>query len=175
MNLTGKCLIARPNVVDPYFKRSVVYIYEQTPRGIAGLILNKRNRKVSFNHIIAQRGFECPIEVPVYAGGPVNESALVLLHSGNWRSSNTMMVSDQVSVTSDDMMIYKFVHGDVPDAYKFCNGASVWSPSQMVNELHNNLWLVSELSVHQIFDYSGREQWDMAIETNAKDTIDRYI
>jgi len=86
-----------------------------------------------------------------------------------------MVVNDQVSITSDDLMIYKFVNGDVPDGFKFCLGSAVWHPKQIVMELQANHWLVSELTPHQIFDYDGREQWDLAIEASAKETIERFF
>ena len=38
----GKLLVAKPHTMrDPYFQKSVVYIYEQQQEVVIGLILNK--------------------------------------------------------------------------------------------------------------------------------------
>lgn len=175
MDLQGKCLIARPSIIDPNFKRSVVYIYEHSATATIGFVVNKRKPDVLLKDLLIERGFDTFSTDPVYAGGPVNQRAVVMLHTTGWHSSNTMVVNDQVSITSDDLMIYKFVNGDVPDGFKFCLGSAVWHPKQIVMELQANHWLVSELTPHQIFDYDGREQWDLAIEASAKETIERFF
>lgn len=176
MDLVGKCLVARPNINDPFFKKSVVYIYEQSPSGVSGVVINIKKQPYTINDIFRNRGFTVaePPE-PLYQGGPVNEKAIIMLHTSEWRSTNTLQVSDHVSISSDDMMIFKFVNGDKPNAYRFCSGAAIWHPQQMRSEIANNNWLVSKLNVRQLFDFDGRNQWETAVEITAKNTIDRYI
>lgn len=175
MDLVGKCLIARPSINDPVFKRSVIFIYEQNMNGVAGLIINNRSPYTTHD-IFLNRGFT-PAEAPekVYTGGPVNSTAVILLHTSEWKTSNTLQVDSNLSVSSDDLMFYKFVNGDKPEGYKFLTGVSAWHPQQIVEEIKNNSWLISKLSVHQILDIDSRSLWDTAVEINAKDTIDRYI
>jgi putative transcriptional regulator len=176
MDLVGKCLIARPSIVDPFFKRSVVYIYEQNMQGVAGLVINKRKGSFTTTEIMLNRGFDPldPAET-VYAGGPVNETAVILLHTNEWSSSNTLQVDKHLSVSSDDLMFFKITNGDKPNGYKFCCGVAAWHPKQIVTEIKANHWLISELNTHQIFDVDGRQLWDEAVETNAKQTIDKFI
>lgn len=176
MELVGKCLIARPSIIDPFFKRSVVYIYEQNINGVAGLVVNKRNSTLTTTEVLLNRGFT-PIDPPekIYQGGPVNETAVIMLHTSEWSSSNTLQVDENLSVSSDDLMFFKMTNNDVPKGYKFCCGVAAWHPRQIVAEIKANHWLISKLTPHQILDVDGRQLWDEAIETNAKDTIDRYI
>jgi putative transcriptional regulator len=177
MNLVGKCLIARPVIQDPFFKRGVVYIYEQTPNGVAGVVVNKRKGSLTTDQVLRSRGYEPSYQPPeqVYSGGPVNENAFLLLHTSGWTSSNTMQVNKKISVTSDDLMIYKYLSGDMPKGYRWISGVSVWHPKQIQVELQMNNWLVTTLRPHFLFDYDGRDQWDKAIELSAKQMIDRYI
>ena len=175
MDLKGKCLVARPNIIDPFFKRSVVYIYEHSANATMGFVINKRNPEMLLKDILVERGFDTIQNDPVYKGGPVNQRAVCMIHTTGWQSSNTMIVDDQISITSDDLMIYKFCNGDIPDGYKFCLGSAVWHPRQIVMEMQANHWLVSNLTPHKIFDYDGRELWDLAIEANAKETIERFF
>ena len=175
MDLTGKCLVARPSVVDPFFTKSVVFIYEHTIRGTAGIILNKQINKTT-QDLVLNRGFE--VHVPVenlYAGGPVNERAVVMLHTGDWSSRNTMHVTENISVTSDDIMLFRYTQGDTPRYYKFFAGASVWHPQQIKSELQRNNWLITDLSVEKIFETDSRQLWDTAVEQSAQETMDKFI
>lgn len=175
MDLQGKCLIARPSITDPIFKKSVVLIYEHTAQATIGVIVNKRTPTLQLKDILSNRGYDSIAVDPIYMGGPVNDRAVCMLHTGNWYSSNTMPVNSQISVSSDDLMIHKFINGDVPDGYRFCLGSAGWHPQQIKKELANNHWLIADLDARDIFDHDGRELWDLAIETTARDTIERYF
>lgn len=176
MDLVGKCLIAKPCITDSLFEKSVVYIYEQTRHGTAGLIINKRNNTITTHDILLNKSFDA-VDLPerVYIGGPIHPATVILLHTNDWQSSNTLQVNDQLSVTSDDLMFYKYTTGNRPNGYKFCMGVSVWDPRKIADEIRSNQWLVCELGVHQILDLHGSTMWDVAVETAAKNTIDRYI
>lgn len=175
MDLKGKCLIARPSITDPFFKKSVVMIYEHSIQGTIGLVLNKKTPALQLKDILANRGYDSIAVDSIYVGGPVNERAISMLHSGNWYSSNTMPVNDHISISSDDLMIYKFVNGDVPDGFRFFLGSAAWHPKQIVHEINNNHWLIGEIDPQDIFSYEGRELWDLAIENTARDTIDKFF
>jgi len=175
MNLTGKCLIARPTLIDPFFKKSVVYIYEHTNRGVVGVILNKR-LSVTTKVLLENKGFSGNVpEEPLYTGGPVNERAIVMLHSNDWGSGNTMQVNTQFGVTSDDIMLFKYTQGDTPRHYRFFAGASVWHPQQIKQEMARNHWLVSDLDMQTIFETDSRNLWDTAVEQTATETMEKYI
>ena len=175
MDLVGKCLIARPSISDPYFKRSVVFVYEQNVQSVLGLVVNKKLPNASLTDILNSRGYESMINLPLFAGGPVNKAAVCMLHTAGWSSSNTLEINNRFGITSDDLMIYKFINGDMPDGHRFVMGSAVWHPQQIKMEIANSHWLISELSAHDIFDYQGREMWDRAIEKNAQQTIDKFF
>jgi len=175
MNLKGKFLIARPTVKDPYFKRSVVFVYEHNPQSVIGLIINKKSPNNTVNDIMRNKGYNDIAETPLFVGGPMNQAAVCLLHTPEFASSNTLAVDHRFSVSSDDLMMYKFVNGDIPDGHRFIIGSAMWYPGQMNAELKANHWLISELTAHDVFDYEGREMWDRAVEKNAQQTIDKFF
>lgn len=174
-NFVNKCLVARPNVQDRYFKNSVVFVFEQLESQITGVIVNKKHQ-VNTQQLMAANGWSLPTPPdPVYTGGPVNPNSVIMLHTNDWRSSSTFDTGGLVSVTSDEMMCSKFCSGDVPQAYKFCQGMSVWQPAQLQSEIARNHWLVVDLSVHQLFDYNGLTLWDMCVEQAAQQTYEKFI
>ena len=176
MNLTGKCLVARPEIKDSLFKKSVVFIYENAKQGTAGLILNKPNHSINTRELCMHRGYD--VNVPqetVYAGGPVNSRATVMLHSADWEASNTMRIDNQISISSDDLMIYRYTQGDTPRYYRFYTGLSVWHPQQIIAETNKNHWLVTDIDCETIFETDARHLWDIAVEQAAQSTMDRFI
>ena len=87
----GKLLIAKPNVMkDPHFAKSVVYIYEQTDKVCVGLVLNKPSY-MNVGDIQTMRGVHnSGANGHLYRGGPVSEQSLMLLHTDDWYSTNTI-------------------------------------------------------------------------------------
>lgn len=175
MNYAGKCLVARPGLENTLFRNSVVFLYEHNPGSVSGVILNKKSQYTTrdlfehkqYSHIIKTEA--------VYQGGPVNTKAILLLHTNDWRSTNTMMLNKELSISSDNLMMEKFENLDIPLFYRFFGGAAVWHESQLKSEIKQNQWLITELSTAQIFDYTGGTQWDIAVESAAKTMIDQYF
>ncbi len=175
MDLLGKVLVARPAIIEPMFAKSVVYIYEHSAKGTAGLILNKK-LATNTQDLCRSRGFDANVPAePVYSGGPVNTRGIVLFHSADWRASNTMTVNKQCSVTSDDMMLFKYTNGDTPRYYRFFAGMSIWHPQQILQEIKRNHWLITQLDIIQMFENDHRNLWDIAVERTAQETIDKFI
>lgn len=174
--LVGRVLVARPHLEDSFFQRSVVYIYESTPNGVAGLILNKKNY-IKFENICTQRGFPMmgTQNPPVYCGGPVNESAILLLHTDDFGSSNTMQVKNNIAISSDSLMIEKIAMDNTPMLWRMFNGCSIWHPKQIKQELLMNNWLITDLTLTEIFDLEGRSQWDTAVNRAANQILDKLF
>ena len=174
-NFVGKCLVARPSVVDPYFKNSVVFVFEQNDIQTTGVVINKKSN-YNTQDLLNRIGSAVPQGVePVYAGGPVSKNSIVMLHTREWHSTSTFRVAGKYAVSSDDLMLQRFAMGDAPRGYKFCAGVSVWHNQQLQNEIDRASWLCVELNKHTVFDYNGNTQWDLAIEHAAKNTINQYF
>jgi putative transcriptional regulator len=175
MDLIGRILVARPIIQDPYFKKSVVLIYEQNDH-TAGLVLNKPGT-MTFTDVAIQKGMTCAPEgnVTIYNGGPVNQNALVVLHTNEWNSQNTLVVDNKCSVSSDGLMIHKISSGNIPNGFRVFTGASIWRKGQLEHEINLNHWLITDFSTRDIFDIDRREQWDAAVNKAAKQMIDRLF
>jgi len=175
MDITGKCLIARPGLVDPFFLKSVVFVYEHTSRGTAGVILNKKLNATT-KQLMLNKGFDAQVpEEPMFAGGPVNERAVIMLHSRDWRSGNTMNITESLGITSDDHMLFRYTQGDTARYYRFFAGCSVWHPQQIKQEIARNSWLIADIDLNVIFDTNPRHLWDTAVEQTASETMDRFL
>ncbi len=73
--LTGHLLIAMPQMDDPRFSRTVIYLCAHTSEGAMGLVVNKLMDSVAFPDLLDQlsidtRGEEQ--EILVHFGGPAD-------------------------------------------------------------------------------------------------------
>jgi putative transcriptional regulator len=74
----GTLLVAAPGLLDPNFRRSVVYVIEHRPRGTLGVVLN-RPSEVSLRDVLPSWEPLSSAPRSVFVGGPVeSETALCL-------------------------------------------------------------------------------------------------
>src|ERR1700735_5236001 len=77
-SVRGQLLIAGPGLVDPNFWRTVVLVVEHTDDGALGLVLN-RPSETTVGEAVSELKPLLDIDDPLYVGGPVQPSALIVL------------------------------------------------------------------------------------------------
>ena len=126
-NLTGSLLIAHPDLRDPNFRRTIIFISEHNKEeGASGYVLNR-----PINDVVP----DLP-EAPVFFGGPV-EPGEVLLASLQWRD-NPSLVAFRAFVGPVDKDALKGWEGGL----RIFAGYSGWMPGQLENEISENTWIV---------------------------------
>lgn len=182
-SLTGKVLIAHPNLPNNTpFARSVIYIYQDdSAKGTTGVMTNKRSR-FGVHDIASDKGYDFGDKAKfVYHGGPVNPQALVLLHTNDWSSSNTVSAGRKLSLSSDDFMIQK-LNQQVPTYWRLFAGMSTWEPGQLTAELEGrypfrpeNSWLIANAPEGLLFTLDGDKQWQKALELCSNQMFASYL
>jgi len=183
MSLVGKLLIAHPNVpTGNPFHRAVVYLYQDNPsEGSIGVILNKPS-KFTIQDVCKDKGIEYPwTKKVIYHGGPVTQNALVLLHTNDWSSSNTVHAGMNLCVSSDNVMFEKLSMGDEPLYWRLFGGMCGWAPGQLEAEMKGkwpyraeNSWLTADATDTFIFSTEGDKQWQQAFELSSTQLFDQY-
>ena len=176
----GKLLVATPvlnhNVV---FHQSVVYLYDENPQGqVMGVILNKPSKfKISSLGSLKDIPFDPALDLKyVNKGGPVSDTSVILLHTNEWVSSNTLNAENELSITSDLLMIEKLATGNEPKGWRMFAGMSVWGLDQLDNEINNqHAWLVCDPTSSNVFDFDEEEQWLKALELCSQQMLSNYI
>ena len=176
----GKLLVATPvlnhNVV---FHQSVVYLYDENPQGqVMGVILNKPSKfKISSLGSLKDIPFDPALDLKyVHKGGPVSDTSVILLHTNEWVSSNTLNAENELSITSDLLMIEKLATGNEPKGWRMFAGMSVWGLDQLDNEINNqHAWLVCDPTSSNVFDFDEEEQWLKALELCSQQMLSNYI
>src|ERR671936_1120027 len=77
-SLTGQFLIASPSILDPNFRRAVVFVTAHTEEGAIGLILNRRS-EATVGEAVPQLASLTDLDEAVFVGGPVNPEGVAVL------------------------------------------------------------------------------------------------
>ena len=184
MSRVGKILIANPTMTDDNpFAKTVIYIYADDPiNGTTGVILNKPTEN-TVQDLCYDQKVTYPSSAPkVHLGGPVNKTAIVLLHTDDWNSQNTALAGNNLLISSDKLMFLKMSQGNEPIYWRMMVGLSAWAPDQLDMEMRGQFpynkshqWLTATPTEDIIFGYDGEEQWDKALELCSQQTIDQWF
>ena len=135
-NLTGSLLIAHPSMLDPNFRRAVIFISAHDPAdGAMGVILNRPLDKQVADLVneTPPIGFE---DVPVFLGGPVGKNQLMFA-TFEWEDANGLRLNHNVSLAdasehAEDDSIRAFV------------GYAGWSAGQLEAEMKQQAWILQK-------------------------------
>src|SRR5262252_6894735 len=76
-NFAGSLLVAHPNMLDPNFRRTVLFVSEHDPNeGALGVIINRPFDK-PVTELVSGMPPTGLADVPVFLGGPVGKSQLM--------------------------------------------------------------------------------------------------
>ena len=168
----GTLLAAHPDLSDEYFANSVVLLTENHTRGTIGIVINTPHMH-TLRQVLEARSW--PTGDALYQGGPVNQSALLLLHSSEWYSANTMTVTPTLSISSDTHMLDKTQEGNTPRQFRFIAGMSGWAPGQLASEIAQGRWLTTPATDDLIWSDDGKQQWTRTIERCAELAVQMYF
>jgi putative transcriptional regulator len=167
INLTNHFLIAMPNMVDPFFARTLTYLCEHNDQGALGLVVNRPidlTLQALFERLsLALRQREIA-DAPVYYGGPVQTDRGFVLHAppGDWQS--TLRVREAIGLTTSKDILEAVGRGEGPQRMMVTLGYAGWSPGQLEHELSQNAWLTVEARDAIIFDVPAEERLPAAME-----------
>lgn len=176
MDLTGKLLIAMPDIGDPRFDQSLVYLCSHTDEGAMGLIVNKTAPGVALRDIFDQLEIEGAHSqnggIPIRFGGPVETQRGFVLHSAEYESSvNSLAVTEEFSMTATLDVLEDIADGCGPERYLIMLGYAGWGPGQLEAEIGKNGWLTADASHALIFDTIDGDKWVAALKTLGIDPI----
>lgn len=173
--LTGKCLIAMPNMQDERFANTLIYICSHSKDGAMGFVVNKKIKEFSFADLANQLPINTirPIEqIDLHQGGPLEKVRGFVLHSTDYVKEDTIVISDTMAISSSIDIITDIAFGTGPKDNLVALGYASWGPQQLENEIINNTWLVANTSPELVFRTKDEEKWQKAIESLGVD-LDR--
>src|SRR6267378_5914540 len=96
-SLAGSLLVAHPNMLDPNFRRTVLFISAHEPNeGALGVILNRPLDK-QVADLVAEMPPENLADVPVFIGGPVGRNQLMFA-AFEWQKGEGLKLNHNVAL-----------------------------------------------------------------------------
>ena len=164
--MTGQLLIAMPNMADPRFARTVIYLCAHSDEGAMGLVINKPMPQITFVDLLEQLEIETEGTIEdqmVHFGGPVESGRGFVLHSGEFQREGTMMVDDVVGLTATIDILRAIAAGEGPDKHLLALGYAGWGPGQLDGEIQANGWLHAPADDAILFDHDLSTKWERSI------------
>ena len=164
--LTGQLLVAMPQMRDPRFARSVIYMCAHNADGAMGLVVNRRVGSITFDDLLQQLGIgpnRRNDEIRIHFGGPVEQGRGFVLHSADYQQSGTMRVDDGVALTATLDILKEMAAGGGPRRSLLALGYAGWGPGQLDAEIQANGWLQVPADEALVFDEDIDNKWERAI------------
>lgn len=164
---TGKCLIAMPDMPDPRFRNSVIFLCSHSSEGSMGLMVNKPVHDVRLSDLMDQLSIPkggSEGDVLIYFGGPVEHGRGFVLHSPEYRSElSTLVVGEDFAMTATIDILEDIGAGKGPEKSLIALGYAGWGPGQLDAEIAANGWLIVEVGPDILFDTADAKKWSAAL------------
>jgi len=174
-DLTGKLLVAMPQMQDTRFEHSVILLCSYSDEGAMGLILNKPSAEIRMSDVLDQLDIKPTDDAAgmiVHFGGPVETGRGFVLHSPDYQSSlQTLQVPGGFGMTATMDILEEIARGMGPAKALMMLGYAGWGPGQLDREIAQNGWLTAEASPALVFDTPAREKWTAALESLGVDAL----
>ena len=136
-SLAGSLLVAHPSMLDPNFRRTVLFISEHDPNeGALGVIINRPlDRQVA--DLVTDTPPAGLAGVPVFLGGPVGKNQLMFA-AFEWKKghgfklSHNVVLEHAITAAGEKNLICAFV------------GYAGWGAGQLESEVKQKAWLLQK-------------------------------
>jgi putative transcriptional regulator len=166
-SLTGQLLVAMPQMQDPRFARSVVYLCAHSEdAGAMGLVVNKTFDELTIDELYAHLKIEPTRRnrpLPVHFGGPVDPGRGFVLHSPDYHEDGTLGIGDAFAMTATLEILRAIGKGEGPRQSLLALGYAGWAPGQLDAEIQANGWLSVAADPELVFDEAHTDKWQRAL------------
>ncbi len=164
--LEGHMLVAMPQMSDPRFARSVIYLCAHSSDGAMGLVVNKLIDSITFPDLLRQLNIDeasSTDQIRIHFGGPVESGRGFVLHSDDYVQESTLVVNEGIALTAHIDVLRAIVNDEGPRRSLLALGYAGWAPGQLDAEIQANGWLHVDPDDDLIFGGDLDKKWEQAI------------
>jgi len=163
---TPVLLVAMPQVLDPFFQRSVVLLVHHEEEGSFGFILNRttgiRLTEILEGMEVGWHGEDC---AEAHFGGPVHQQlGTVLFAPGEVETEAATEVLPGVALTQHIGDLMRLAETP-PDRFRLFLGYAGWGSGQLIDEILRNDWLTAPAREDLIFAPDPDAVWSAALQS----------
>jgi len=165
--LNNQFIIAMPNLANPYFFHTVIYMCQHNDEGALGIVIN-RPISMKLGEVFKQMKIpitsETASQAIVFAGGPMQQERGFVLHRTGGKWDMTLPISDTISLTTSRDVIEAIALDKGPESYIVALGYVGWGEGQLEQEMLTNAWLSCPYSQQILFDTPADMRWRAAAD-----------
>jgi putative transcriptional regulator len=163
----GLFLVAKPSLVDPNFRRTVVLVTQTADASTVGVIVN-RPTKLKLAQFLPEEPSVANYKDAIYFGGPVMREVLVaVFRSETTPAAAAFHVLKGVYLTMHPLNIQPLI-ADPARSYRLYAGFSGWAPRQLESELERDSWYLLPADAESVFSKDTATLWEELIKKATK-------
>ena len=165
-NLAGQLLVASPEMGDPRFAQTVIYMVRHDASGAQGLVVNRPLGELPLAVLLEQMGIEkkgTQGTVRLHSGGPVEGLRIFVLHTTDYVGDGTLSIKDGIALTWEPTILGAIAQGKGPRRAMVALGYAGWAPGQLEAEMKAGAWVRASADEALIFDTDHGSKWDRAM------------
>jgi len=172
-SLAGQLLVATPELDDPNFSQTIVYMVQHDERGALGVVVNRVLGGGPLGKLLERLGMEegsdSEAEIKIHYGGPVDLGRAVMLHSPEYLQDDPVAVGELAafSFSLDALRAIALGHG--PRHSLLALGYAGWGPDQLEGEIARGSWFTIEPDEALLFDADVDTKWERALARRGLD------
>jgi putative transcriptional regulator len=171
-SLAGQLLIASTENGDPRFYRTVIFVVRHNKDGAFGITINRplgERSLANLLEILGEKDASAEGKLQIFAGGPVQLDAAIVLHTTDYNRSETIYINGRVAVTSTQEIFRDMAHNKGPRKTLVAFGYAGWAPGQLEAELARSAWFTGAADPQLIFDEPRERVWEEALAHRSRD------
>ena len=157
----GVFLVAKPALVDPNFRKSVVLVTQAADGTTVGFIINRPGKR-SLAQILPDNEVFKRFAEPLYIGGPVESEGLFAVFRSADKREGALGVLADVAFAMAPAVVETLLRAP-PARVRFFNGYAGWAPGQLSAELERGGWYVLNADADTVFRKDMDTLWEELI------------
>jgi putative transcriptional regulator len=151
--LAGRLIVATPELTDPNFLRTVVFMIQHDEDGALGVVLTRPSESPVSDHLpqLADHVTDPPV---VFVGGPVEPAVAIGLESTTEPSLPTPL---------GGVGILDVITPVDPGPCRIFSGYAGWGAGQLEAEIAEHAWFVVDAEPDDIFGRRPEALWSMVL------------
>lgn len=159
----GKLLVASRELGDPIFAKTVILLVQYDPKGVVGLVLNRRTH-VPLSRVLESLKAAKDISDPVYLGGPVELPTVFALFQSRAKLEGAEHVFPGVYLISAKTLLEQTISTRPdPGVFHVYLGYAGWSAEQLHNEVEAGAWFIFPADAATVFNADPDSMWSKMI------------
>ena len=165
--LAGYLLVASPDMPDPRFAETVVYMCRHDAEGAFGLVLNRPAGDMALSRVLesfkVEKAEEAQGMIEVRRGGPVEGNRGYVMHSDDFKANGSICRDDGVAVSASIDVLRAMAAGQGPERAILFLGYAGWAPGQLDDEVAQDGWVVVPSDAKMLLDRDVTGLWRRAM------------